>query len=183
MRSSFWKGFLIGGLCLLIFIGLVVPYIGPIPLTVTAGRGFLDWWGNTNLINSFRWYAPDEKIPSTASVSQGQYHYKEMCLRCHGAPGVAPKSWSQNMLPEPPPVWNSTKTWEDGEIFYVVKNGIKMTGMPTWKKSHTDKEIWSMVAFIREMENLDEETKKEFRSYLKEQGHGHGKSDKHKHNH
>lgn len=176
MKFSFWKGFLVGGLSLLIFAGLVVPYIGPFNMAATAGKGILDWWGNTNLMHSFKWYAPDGRIPSTASASQGQHHFKEMCLRCHGAPGVAPKDWSQNMLPKPPPVWTSTKTWSDGDIFYVIKNGIKMTGMPSWKEGHTDKEIWGIVAFIREMEKLDEETKKEFQSYLngqKNQGHQH----------
>lgn len=166
MNWGFWKGFIIGCLTLVIIGGLIVPYIGPFNMSVTSGKGILDWWGNTNLMHSFKWYAPDEKIPKDINISQAQHHYQEMCLRCHGAPGVGPEKWSQQMLPKPPPVWVSTRNWSDGDIFYVIKDGIKMTGMPSWKEGHTDKEIWNMVAFIRKMGEMDEETKKKFKSHM-----------------
>jgi mono/diheme cytochrome c family protein len=53
------------------------------------------------------------------------------------------------MQPIPPRLWKSTADMSPSEVFWVIKNGIKMTGMPSWKKEHNDRDIWDIVAFVK----------------------------------
>ncbi len=77
---------------------------------------------------------------------------EEGCVSCHGAPGVGPHTFAQGMNPRPP---DFTRHHHDeaGELFYIVKNGIRMTGMPAFRHAGDD-EIWRAVAFIMHMSEV-----------------------------
>lgn len=85
-----------------------------------------------------------------AQLAQGLALYRRHCAQCHGGPGVAPEPFALGMTPAPAPLMQTGREWRPGELFWVVKYGIKMTGMPAWAFRLTDGEIWSLVAFMRQ---------------------------------
>jgi mono/diheme cytochrome c family protein len=84
-----------------------------------------------------------------AQLAQGLALYRRHCVHCHGAPGVAPEPFALGLTPLPAPLVQTGREWTAGEIFWVVKRGIKMTGMPAWEFRLADAQIWALVAFIR----------------------------------
>lgn len=100
--------------------------------------------------------APDLKDQNM--VRAGAELYNEMCTGCHLAPGMEATELHQGLNPAPP-IFHEEDLSKDepSELFWVIKNGIKMTGMPAWSPSHTDNQIWDMVAFIRELNDMSAE--------------------------
>jgi mono/diheme cytochrome c family protein len=52
------------------------------------------------------------------------------------------------MEPSPPYLLDTTANWTPPQLFWIVKNGIKMTGMPAWRDSMSDEQIWDVVGFL-----------------------------------
>jgi len=86
----------------------------------------------------------------------GFHHFQDTCRFCHGAPGIARDEFAQGLYPSPPDLASSDMLQEmnDAEIFWIIKNGLKMTGMPAFGVTHSDPEIWDMVAFIHRLSTL-----------------------------
>jgi mono/diheme cytochrome c family protein len=79
------------------------------------------------------------------------------CTNCHGAPGVKWQKFSEGLNPDPPDLKEVAHEQEPAELFWVIKNGIKMTGMPSFGAIGTgDNEIWSIVAFVRKLPSVSE---------------------------
>lgn len=117
-----------------------------------------------------------------AAVARGLSHYKENCLPCHGAPGVKEAEFSQGLNPMPPgmdspPVQESS----DAELFWVVKNGIRMTGMPAFNRNHSDSEIADILAFVRHIRSLDAAEKEKLRAGAAEDHHHDEAGEHHEH--
>ncbi len=91
--------------------------------------------------------APKE-VPLPALV-QAATDYAEMCTQCHLAPGMAPTALNQGLYPQPPVLHKADDDEDIRELFWVIKNGIKLTGMPAWGKVHTDEEIWALAQFVK----------------------------------
>jgi mono/diheme cytochrome c family protein len=87
-------------------------------------------------------------------LETGLHLYRRHCAQCHGAPGVAPEPFALGMMPTPAALVHAAREWPPAEIFWVIKEGIKMTGMPAWRYRMGDDEIWAVVAFVREMARL-----------------------------
>lgn len=95
----------------------------------------------------------------------GGADYNEMCTQCHLKPGVDKSDMSVGLYPSPP---NLTRTPEahghdhGGEtdaararrLFWIIKHGVKASGMPAWGKTHDDDRIWAMVAFLKRLPAL-----------------------------
>jgi mono/diheme cytochrome c family protein len=94
-------------------------------------------------------------------IQQGLALYRQHCIKCHGAPGVAPEPFALGMTPAPANLVYTAREWHAAEMFWVVKEGIKMTGMPAWKYRLVDEDIWAIVSFMRELPKLSPE---EYRS-------------------
>lgn len=91
--------------------------------------------------------APDTvPLPALANAASD---YAEMCAQCHLAPGMAPTALNQGLYPQPPILHKTTGDEDIREVFWVIKNGIKLTGMPAWGKVHSDQEIWALAQFVR----------------------------------
>jgi mono/diheme cytochrome c family protein len=86
-------------------------------------------------------------------VRTGFAHYHENCVTCHGAPGVKVSEVGQGLNPFPPELAKRRRD-ESVEDFWIIKNGIKMTGMPSFGVTHTDDQIWDIVAFLRRLRKL-----------------------------
>lgn len=90
----------------------------------------------------------------------GLAHYKSMCVTCHGAPGVDASEAGSGLNPPAPDLsLGRVQKRTDGELFWLVQNGVRMTGMPAFGPTHKDEEIWKIVAFLRHLPALtpDEE--------------------------
>lgn len=96
-------------------------------------------------------------------------HYHEMCRLCHGAPGYAPEEFAIGLYPSPPSMksGNIQKERSDAEIYWIVKHGIKMTGMPAFGPTHKEEQLWGLVALAEEMPQMSTE---HYRQRLKEIG-------------
>lgn len=79
--------------------------------------------------------------------------FHETCRLCHGAPGVERDPFAKGMYPLPPSLIKGEVQEEatDAEIFWVIKNGLKMTGMPSFGSTHSDDQIWSILALVRQL--------------------------------
>ncbi|MBW8878876.1 MAG: cytochrome c [Acidobacteria bacterium] len=102
-------------------------------------------------------------------IQTGLAHYHEMCATCHGAPGVKISEIGQGLNPYPPELAARRGAGDPRESFWIVKNGLKMTGMPSFGVTHSDEEIWAIVAFLRRMPKLKPE---EYKAMVKQAGLG-----------
>jgi cytochrome c553 len=85
----------------------------------------------------------------------GASHFHRSCAPCHSAPGQRLNAMAKTMLPPPPELTDASERWKDRELFWIVKHGIKYTGMPAWATQHRDDEVWSLVAFLKVLPMLD----------------------------
>ena len=81
--------------------------------------------------------------------------FDSMCTGCHGAPGQDPEAMGQGLNPPAPDLAESAKEMNAAELFWVTKNGIKMTGMPAWGETHGDDELWPVIALLTRLPELD----------------------------
>ena len=88
-----------------------------------------------------------------ARITQGAGNYAAMCTQCHLAPGMASTELSKGLYPAPPNL--SKETVDAAEAFWVIKHGIKASGMPAWGGSMADDYIWNMAAFLQKLPKLD----------------------------
>ena len=85
--------------------------------------------------------------------------YNEMCASCHLKPGKTESDLSLGLYPVPPNLTISHGDHGDGHVspeqrFWVIKHGIKASGMPAWGLTHDDQRIWAMVAFVQKLPEL-----------------------------
>lgn len=93
---------------------------------------------------------PDLEDPQLILKGAGQY--AAMCTGCHLKPGMQESEIRPGLYPQPP---NLSKVHVDPkDAFWVIKHGIKMSGMPAWGTTHDDPTIWSMVAFLQKLPGL-----------------------------
>ena len=97
-------------------------------------------------------------LDSLEVVRAGARAFSERgCTNCHGAPGVKWQKFSEGLNPDPPDLKEIAQEREPMQLFWVVKNGIKMTGMPSFGSiGMDDNEIWSVVAFVRKLPHTSE---------------------------
>jgi mono/diheme cytochrome c family protein len=110
-------------------------------------------------------------LEDPALVARGLTHYREHCVQCHGAPGVAPHPFALGMRPQPANLAHTAREWSAAELFWTVKHGIKMTGMPAWEFRMSEDDIWAIVAFLRKLPSY---TPQAYQA-LKAPGHRHAK--------
>ena len=97
--------------------------------------------------------APPTSLDDPAVVQAGARAYAERgCVHCHGAPGLEWSKFSEGLRPDPPDLKKVAPDREARELFWVVKNGIKMTGMPGFGLIKVpDQEIWAIAAFLKKL--------------------------------
>ncbi len=101
-------------------------------------------------------------LPLSAEVLRaGLHRYRDDCLGCHGAPGIPPADVGKGLNPPAPELSSAdTQDASDGELFWVISRGVRMTGMPAWAATHPDREIWELVAFLRHLRALSPDERK-----------------------
>ena len=110
----------------------------------------------TASINRFATDTPPASINSPASVQAGAKAFSAMgCVNCHGAPGVNWAKFSEGLHPDPPDLKEVVDHRSPSQLFWVVKHGINMTGMPSFALAGAkDDEIWSVVAFLKKLPSV-----------------------------
>src|SRR5262249_49344791 len=83
---------------------------------------------------------------------------------CHSAPGVGSGELAKGMYPQPPVLTDAASLWSSGELFWIIRNGIKMSGMPAWP-DHSDEDIWNIVAFLGRLPGM---SNKDYGNFIKE---------------
>ena len=102
-------------------------------------------------------HAEDIQVPALGAPAQllrGAAVYRANCVQCHGAPGIAPLSQGMSMQPMPGPLVDADVNWETRELYWITRNGIKMSGMPAWEYHLSDSDIWAVVAFVAAMPGM-----------------------------
>jgi len=88
-------------------------------------------------------------------IAKGRDEYREHCQVCHGVPDGAQSSIAAGLSPSPPDLADpATQARTDGELFFIISRGIRMTGMPAFGKSEPDDVRWALVAFVRRLPHL-----------------------------
>ena len=112
----------------------------------------------TAMRQSVRLRARDIEVPPLGDermVLRGAGCFRDKCVQCHGAPGVAQGDIGKSMQPLPGPLVDARKHWRARELYWVTRHGIKMSGMPAWEFRLTDAELWSVVAFMQRLPDLN----------------------------
>ena len=109
------------------------------------------WFLQFTMRSSVRTHAAPLEAPSLADpllVERGAGHYQTGCMPCHGAPGEARNRIPDEMLPPPPYLPATVPEWSPEQLFWIVKHGLKYTGMPSWTTQRRDDEVWAVTAFL-----------------------------------
>jgi mono/diheme cytochrome c family protein len=125
------------------------------------------WLLETARERSIAAHAKYIKIPDDLSehkrVISGAGQYAEMCAGCHLAPGMQRTEIARGLYPRAPELRRGTDLTA-AEEFWVVKHGLKMTGMPAWGVTHSDELLWDIVAFLRKLPELGPD---EYQAFVK----------------
>jgi predicted CXXCH cytochrome family protein len=105
--------------------------------------------------------ATNEKNPLTATpdlLAEARENFANRCANCHGNNGTLASNIGQNLYPKAPDLSApATQNLTDGEIHYIIKNGVRLTGMPAWSNPHIaqdDTDAWKLVLFVRDIAAL-----------------------------
>ena len=146
-------------ICLAI-TGAVYFFGGYYDVSAATGGNAPVQWAVRNVrrasINS-RYNAPPPPVwfKTPKAVQEGAHEVtEEGCVNCHGAPGRKPDRFAQGMDPNPPDLGKATHDDPPAKVFWTIKNGIRMTGMPAFGKHMKDDEIWRAVAFAQREESV-----------------------------
>lgn len=105
--------------------------------------------------------ARGQRNPLPASeriLTEGRAHFADHCASCHGNDGSGQTGLGKNLYPRAPDLRApSTQDFTDGELFYVIENGIRFTGMPASGGAGKPEESWKLVHFIRHLPQLTDE--------------------------
>lgn len=139
---------------------LLVAYSGLVQ--VAAGKedaAPVRWLLGTTAASSIEAQARQIQVPALGDarlIERGLVLYQGVCVSCHGAPGIPPSEIGRGLDP-PPPDLQRTLRYSEGDaarLFWIVKNGIRMTGMPAFAASRSDQELWGVVALTLQLPRL-----------------------------
>ena len=102
--------------------------------------------------------------PAPELLSEARAHFADHCATCHGNDGSGKTRIGQNLYPKAPDMrLPATQNLTDGEIYYIIHNGIRLTGMPAWGTKVEDDDSWKLVLFIRHLPQLSAEEEDQMR--------------------
>jgi mono/diheme cytochrome c family protein/cytochrome c551/c552 len=135
--------------------GAVVLLSGAMTTAATAQHYWLTYrildWG---LHFSVRRHAEGIRVPDLTReerIVEGHACYRSHCEQCHGSVGIAPAAVALGLLPGPGNLSQAGRDWPPERLYYVIRKGIRMTGMPAWEYRLSDHSLWSTVAFMKQM--------------------------------
>ena len=109
-------------------------------------------------------HAPDTKNPvqpTEQNLVEGARLYLNHCAGCHGLPANRDSQFGRSFYPPVPQFFKEAPDMPDNENFYITQHGVRLTGMPSWNKTLSDTQIWTVVTFLRQIEKLPPAASKE----------------------
>ena len=157
LKHWLWHGAAV--LVVLGAVGALGVVAGIVPIAASAGhwpitRWFLSFAMHRSVATHSLGVTPPP-LDEPWLVLKGAGHYELGCRPCHGSPELRHPRIPLGMTPFPPYLAPVIADWAPDELYYVVKHGVKFTGMPAWPAVQRDDEVWAMVAFLRALPRLD----------------------------
>jgi len=165
--------------------GTIVIFMGGYNVAATSPHsGLMKWILHTTMQHSVSARASSVHAPAQFTeeqVQEGSLEFGEMCAGCHAAPGKERGEIGKGLNPSPPNLAEVGSSWSSAELFWILKNGIKMSGMPAFGPTHSDARLWSIVAFVMQLPKLTPDDYKKMGHPASEHEHQH--EDRHDHQH
>lgn len=140
-------------------LALGVGWSGLMSVSASTGHwAITDWflhWVMRNSVATRAHFIETPPLDDPALVPGAAGHFETGCAICHGSPAQPAPDSVTAMLPPPPDLAKVGPQWSDAELFEIVKHGVRFTGMPAWPAQSRDDEVWSMVAFLRKLPDMD----------------------------
>ena len=152
---------------------LLLPAVGAVCAGILLTAGLVDFSAATPpgrveqrlatfaLDRSIERHAPRMANPlarSPGAAAAGLALFRTHCVACHGAPGVDPTEAGASLNPPAPGLTLArVQARSDGQLKWIVSNGIRMTGMPAFGASRSEEEVWQLVAALRRLPRLSPE--------------------------
>jgi mono/diheme cytochrome c family protein len=96
--------------------------------------------------------------PSTENLRKGMEHFADHCATCHSNDGGGQTIFGKGLYPKPPDLRAAeTQNKTDGELYYTIDNGVRLSGMPAFSEVHTPEKTWHLVLFIRHLPQITPE--------------------------
>jgi mono/diheme cytochrome c family protein len=94
-------------------------------------------------------------MPSTENIRAGMNHFSDHCATCHSNDGGGQTLFGKGLYPKPPDLRApGTQNKSDGELYYTIQNGVRLSGMPAFSAAHTSAQTWRLVLFIRHLPQI-----------------------------
>ncbi|MES1945349.1 cytochrome c family protein [Salinisphaera sp. PC39] len=136
------------------------------------------WLLNTTVSRSVALRAEDIEVPDNLGerdrLLSGVNNYKEMCAGCHTPPGGEKSPVAKGLYPQPPELDHAAEEMNPAQLFWVVKHGIKATGMPAWGPTHDDDALWNIVALVEQFPGMSGQQYETLKTAAAGQGGHHG---------
>ncbi|MBY9064485.1 c-type cytochrome [Sphingomonas yunnanensis] len=150
-----WKR-LVAALATLAAAGLLFAWSGVFNIAASSGHwAVTEWFLHWTMRNSVKTHSffdsPADPIARDGATVSAAGHFAAACATCHGAPGQRPSPVMQRAMPPAPDLSVNATQWTDGQLFYILRHGVKYSGMPAWGGQGRDDEIRRMVAFVRRL--------------------------------
>lgn len=153
-----WKYLIIAAI-LLPIIGFAFAWSGLMSVKASTGHwAVTDWvlhWMMRNSIATASLSRTPPPLDDPNLVAGAAGHFETGCAICHGSPAQPRPPSVMAMLPPPPDLKEVVPEWSDAQLFEIVKHGVRFTGMPAWPVQTRDDEVWSMVAFLRKLPDMN----------------------------
>jgi mono/diheme cytochrome c family protein len=117
----------------------------------------LEWLLGGAMERSVEVHARGIKAPAEIPAAEGAVHFDRMCVLCHGAPGARLSEIGQGLYPRPPDLTTSASDWVVEQIYWIIKYGVKDSGMPAFGPTHGERELWALAYMVKRLPALGPE--------------------------
>jgi mono/diheme cytochrome c family protein len=134
----------------------------------------ISWLLHTTMEKSVERHAQNIEVPDinkNEMILTGLSDYVEMCAQCHGEPDKPSGILTQGLNPAPPNLKHLAEAGTAAEMFWIINNGIRMTGMPAFGNTHQADEIWPVVSFLQSAKDMTPSEFKRMKSTVEDYGH------------
>jgi mono/diheme cytochrome c family protein len=100
----------------------------------------------------------------TAKGKAGLQDFENLCVGCHGAPGFEAGAIGKGLYPSPPELSEAADDLSMAEVYWIISNGLKDTGMPAFKASHKEEDLWLIASFVKRLTGMSAKDYQSLRS-------------------
>ena len=145
-------------LVILLLSALAVMRLGLMPVNADGAHSMLEARIMPRVLHaSIARHASGDTNPISVNeenLKAGVSTYKAMCARCHSTPAGNSSVYGQSFYPPAPQLLGGMSNYTDSQLFWVIKHGIRNTGMPAWGAMLSDDEIWQIVSLLKNSQDL-----------------------------